>query len=69
MMQKVLRTELIRIKALMSLGLSDVQLLIVVRCFASPRNDGHTCFAAKFSTFAPSRSSMISAIHCRWHSL
>jgi hypothetical protein len=27
----------------------------------------YTCFAAKFSTFTPSRSSMISAIHCRWH--
>jgi hypothetical protein len=30
---------------------------------------GYTCGAAKFSTLTPSRSSMISAIHCRWHSL
>ena len=26
----------------------------------------YTCFAAKFSILTPSRSSMISAIHCRW---
>ncbi len=26
----------------------------------------YTCGAARFSTFTPSRSSMISAIHCRW---
>ena len=26
----------------------------------------HACFAAKFSILTPSRSAMISAIHCRW---
>ena len=40
----------------------------------SPRSPGlvtgsvHACGATRFSTFTPSRSSMISAIHCRWHS-
>ena len=36
----------------------------------APRNDEcHTCGATRFSTLTPSRSSMISAIHCRWQCL
>jgi len=37
----------------------------LLRRFA-PRNDDYICGATRFSTFTPSRASMISAIHCRW---
>jgi trans-2,3-dihydro-3-hydroxyanthranilate isomerase len=30
------------------------------------QNDSYGCGATRFSIFTPSRSSMISAIHCRW---
>jgi hypothetical protein len=32
----------------------------------SVSNKTHTCGATRFSILTPSRSSMISAIHCRW---
>ena len=37
-------------------------------CFVAPllAMTVYTCGATRFSTFTPSRSSMISAIHCRW---
>jgi PhzF family phenazine biosynthesis protein len=35
--------------------------------FAGRRGVSYICRPARFSTFTPSRSSMISAIHCRWH--
>ena len=37
-----------------------------VRCRRLRTNRSHVCGATRFSTLTPSRSSMISAIHCRW---
>lgn len=42
--------------------------VVVSADVVKPGHEGeknHICFAAKFSTFTPSRSAMISAIHCR----
>jgi trans-2,3-dihydro-3-hydroxyanthranilate isomerase len=36
------------------------------RTFPCDGSDSYGCGATRFSIFTPSRSSMISAIHCRW---